>query len=177
VSKFTGTRGSKWELADYAVEYAYFYGFAVFPCKPRSKLPATKHGFKDATKSRSQIVKWWSQCPEYNIGIATGVVSGLYVIDVDPRNGGKISDVRDVPGSWPIITGGGGWHLYCPLPKNMLIRSKSNWLPGIDMKAEGGYVIAPPSIHPSGERYDFKDAWAVPDMWGNGVTVQEAASW
>ena len=69
------------------LQYALSYiklGFAIFPLKPRSKIPLTKNGFKDATKDILQVKKWWSENPNANIGIATGSISGnLFVIDFD----------------------------------------------------------------------------------------------
>ena len=64
----------------YALSYAKI-GFNVFPLIPRSKFPATEHGFKDATRDFTIIKGWWSKNPEYNIGLATG--NGLLVIDLD----------------------------------------------------------------------------------------------
>ena len=58
-------------------------GLHVFPCKPRDKRPATKHGVLDATTNPDAIEKWWRQVPTCNIGVATGAVSGIMVLDVD----------------------------------------------------------------------------------------------
>jgi hypothetical protein len=58
-------------------------GFAVFPCLPRDKRPATSHGVKDATTDPIEIESWWQHEPNYNIGIATGAISGVFVIDID----------------------------------------------------------------------------------------------
>ena len=72
-----------YSLRQYALAYAKM-GMAVFPLVPKSKNPATQHGFQDATTDFNQIDKWWMKNPNYNIGIATGQVSGgLIVIDLD----------------------------------------------------------------------------------------------
>src|SRR4029453_3214113 len=66
-------------------------GLPLFPSVPRAKHPLTQHGFKDATTAPARIQQWWRQTPDANIGIATGSVSGLLVVDIDPRNGGDES--------------------------------------------------------------------------------------
>src|SRR5262249_32971707 len=62
-------------------------GLAVFPCRERSKLPATEHGFLDASKDAAIIEAWWQQDPNSNVAIATGTASGIFVIDVDGIDG------------------------------------------------------------------------------------------
>jgi hypothetical protein len=96
-----------------------------------------------------------------NVGIATGIVSGLLVLDIDPRNGGEASYDqlrKKFPAAFAdlfeVQTGSGGTHLYfeCRSPAP----SRANILPGIDVKADGGYIVAPPSRHVNGTRYRFK---------------------
>src|SRR4051812_17578548 len=70
------------------------HGWKVLPCAPHSKQPATRHGFKDATSEKAQLVAWWSRRPNANVAIVTGKVSGIVVLDVDPRNGGNESLTR-----------------------------------------------------------------------------------
>jgi predicted P-loop ATPase len=132
-------------------------GWAVLACQPRGKAPATKHGFKDATAQNSRIVPMWAANAHANVGIATGRVSGIVVLDVDPRNGGDASllELERVHGSLPetlgVATGGGGRHLYFAAPKGPV---RSGVLAdGLDFKVDGGYVVAPPSIHPDGGQY------------------------
>lgn len=132
-------------------------GWAVLACKARGKAPATKHGFKDATTQNASIVPVWAANPEANVGIATGRVSGIVVLDVDPRNGGDASllELERTHGSLPdtvsVATGGGGRDFYFAAPKGPV---RSGVLAdGLDFKADGGYVIAPPSIHPDGGQY------------------------
>ena len=105
-----------------AIEYAK-NGWAVLPLKKRSKIPATTHGVKDATTNLDQIVKWWDQDPDYNIGIACGQKSGgLLVIDLDideekGLNGyASLKDWEREHDSFPdtvqSITGRGGYQLF-----------------------------------------------------------------
>src|SRR6516162_3950542 len=69
-----------------ALKYATVLHWPVFPLKPRTKEPATAHGFKDATTDPEQIRRWWKQHPDYNIGTPTGLI--FFTLDVDPRHGG-----------------------------------------------------------------------------------------
>ncbi len=124
------------------------------------KHPRTKHGHKDATRDAAIIRDWWARWPDANIGLATG--GGLTVIDVDPRHkGDKTLAALErkngrLPDSAKAISGGGGPHYYLTLPKGVAIASASNKLgAGIDVKADNGYVIAPPSLHGSGKSYHW----------------------
>jgi hypothetical protein len=142
-----------------ALAYAERFGFAVFPCKPRGKTPLTEHGFKDASKDPAQIRKWWGRWPDANIGIATGAISGVVVLDIDPRHGGddtlEALQARNgrLPETPTVLTGGGGLHSYFRHPGGVVPNSIGKIGQGIDVRADGGYVIAPQSIHESGNRY------------------------
>jgi hypothetical protein len=137
-------------------------GMSVFPCRERDKLPATEHGFKDATRSAATITKWWSLLPNANIGIATGSASGIFVIDIDSPEAEhelhKIeADLGLLPSSVELITGKGR-HIYFRYPADHCIRNTQGKIAaGIDSRGDGGYVLCPPSIHPSGRRY----CWSV----------------
>jgi Bifunctional DNA primase/polymerase, N-terminal len=74
-----------------ALAYATRFNFAVFPCRPREKFPLTQHGFKDATKDPAQICTWRKSWADPNIGIATGAISEIVVLDIDPQHGGSES--------------------------------------------------------------------------------------
>lgn len=138
-------------------------GFSVFPCSTLSKNPATKHGFRDATTDATQIRKWWGEGRDYNIGIPTGTVNSIVVLDIDPRNGGdeQIGGFN-IPETLAVDTPG-GHHLYFKLPSNGAVKSgKLDGFSGLDIKGDGGYVVAPPSIvknkdYPSGASYDWID--------------------
>jgi predicted P-loop ATPase len=140
-----------------ALRYAQM-GWKVFPCKPCSKQPATRHGFKDATTDEAQIREWWERTPDANIGIATGEASGVAVVDEDIRSGGResIDALQQTHGEFPptltAITGGGGRHFYFRKPPGIDLRCGKP-AEGVDFKADGGYVLAPPSVHPDGPTY------------------------
>ena len=142
-----------------ALRYAGM-GLAVFPLGFKKKTPATPDGFKSATKDRAQIEKWWSGSPgdKNNIGIATGGISGgLVVIDVDKLE--SFSEWLDRNGAFPrtatAVTGSGGMHFLFKSDKPE--KSRIGLYPGIDVRAEGGYIVAPPSIHPNGNIYKWNE--------------------
>jgi hypothetical protein len=133
-------------------------GLAVFPCKERDKAPANKHGFKEATTHEPTINAWWSGYPTQNVAIACGKVSGLLVVDVDGEDGeASLAHLEDTHGKLPAtveaITGKGR-HLYFRTHAD--VPSTTGKLgAGLDTRGDGGYVIAPPSIHPSGRAYTW----------------------
>jgi putative DNA primase/helicase len=131
-------------------------------CESAAKHPRTLHGLKDATRDEAQIRLWWNTWPDANVGIVTGTQSGLVVVDIDPRNGGdeSLAELERTHGSLPktieSLTGGGGQHFFFQHPGGS-IKSKP-LAEGIDIKADGGYVVAPPSSHRSGELYRWEGA-------------------
>lgn len=136
-------------------------GWAVFPLIPNSKRPLTQNGFKDASKDAEMVKRWWTQHPTANIGIATGEVSGLVIVDIDVKNGAKGKESLDsLSGMTPTLTAqtpSGGWHFYYASPGPT--RCRTGLLPGIDIKADGGYVVAPGS-QIDGKPYEWVDAEA-----------------
>lgn len=137
-------------MLDEALAYAA-RGWPVFPCRPRSKAPLTEHGFLDASTDQATITAWWSRSPTANIGIATGVACD--VLDIDSAD--YVEGVADLPdcdtdGGPVAVTGAGKWHLYfTPTGVSRRIRFSAT----CDWLGLGGYVIAPPSVHPCGEAY------------------------
>lgn len=155
------------ELKEAALHYADL-GLAVFPLIENDKLPLTQNGFKDATTDKAQIERWWKKHPDANIGIATGQMSGGLVavdIDVDKEKDkdGYHTFVRwceenylILPDSWLSITGRGGYHLL--YKSSFPVPSKIGWLEDVDIRADGAYIVAPPSIHPNGTKYEWEQA-------------------
>ena len=170
------------KLLDAAIEYATKYKWAVFPCSPTSKKPLTPHGCKDAKKSVGAIKAWWERWPDASIGIATGSVSGLIVIDEDldedkGLNGYEaVTDWERINGHLPAtvqcITGRGGYHLYYQYDGTD-IKNRAGILDGVDVRGEGGYVIAPPSMHPNGTEYQWEDAPDEVDLAPIDATVRK----
>ena len=128
-------------------------------CSSPGKHPRTKRGCKDASADERQIRTWWKRWPDANVAVATGQGSDLVVIDVDPRHGGDdswetLKHELDVPATWEVRTGGGGVHAYFHYPSEQKISIGASVLgPGIDHRGNGGYVVAPPSNHASGNPY------------------------
>lgn len=155
-------------MQDSLKEWALWYagmGLSVFPLKPGSKAPATTNGFKDATTDKAQVASWWDEHPDSNIGIATGTLSGgLVVIDMDKHEEKGIDGYEtlkewqrengDLPDTWMSITGRGGYHwLYKDTESH---GCRTGIYEGIDIRADGGYIVAPPSVHPNGRRYEWE---------------------
>jgi hypothetical protein len=138
-------------------------GWSVVPVVPRDKRPLIPwREFQGRIATDLEIRGWYRRWPEANVAIVTGAVSRLVVLDVDPRHGGddSLRDLerahRPLPSTIESITGGGGRHVYFRHPGG-LVRNLVGLAPGIDLRGDGGLVVAPPSIHPSGRGY----AWEV----------------
>lgn len=155
------------ELLEAALNYAKL-GLAVFPLQERGKEPITHNGFENASTEERQIRLWWKRNPNANIGIAMGQMSGgLVAIDMDiDKEEGKdgyhtftkwcSDNYLVLPDSWLSITGRGGYHLF--YQTDMPVPSKIGWLEDVDIRANGGYVVAPPSVHPNGTKYQWEQA-------------------
>jgi hypothetical protein len=120
-------------------------------------------GFKTATTDLATVQRWWRQWPAANIGIATGDASGLVVVDVDPDHGG-VDTIRSLIGRngplprGPVVrTGSGGWHLYFRHPGHDVRNSAGLLGAGLDVRADGGYIIGPPSRHATGGAYRWRE--------------------
>ena len=162
------------KLGRAALWYAIERGWRVFPlhsvsgvgcscgsssCGGAGKHPRTERGCLDATTDTAAIQSWWERWPDANVGIATG--AGLVVIDVDPRHGGDdtlvdlVRALGAIPDTVEALTGGGGRHIY--LASETPVRNSAALLgPGIDVRGDGGYVVAAPSTHESGRVYGWE---------------------
>ena len=143
-------------------------------CKRPGKHPRLQAGLKAATNNADEVQKWFGYWPNMNLAIATGQGSGLVVVDVDTDKGGDyafelIED--DLPETVKQITGGGGFQLLYKLPAGVRVKSTVNIddgqelkLSGIDIRGEGGYILAPPSNHASGGVYRWEDDYSPEDQ-------------
>ncbi|MFA0888143.1 MAG: phage/plasmid primase, P4 family [Synergistales bacterium] len=132
-------------------------------CGSIGKHPRLKQGFKGAAVDESIINDWWRACPQANIGIATGKDSHLLVIDVDGPEGEKaLKTLQEAHGDLPSTLQaktGKGFHLYFQLPEGIEISCSAGKLgTHIDVRGEGGYVVAPPSLHSMGTNYMWVNA-------------------
>jgi hypothetical protein len=125
-------------------------GWPIFPCQPGQKIPATTHGYRNATSDPEQITAWFGRHPDYNLAIATGF-PGPDVLDVDqhgPAGDGftaliKLRDAKLLDGAAAYVrTPSGGMHAYFTGT-----HQRNGHLPAhhLDFLATGGYVLAPPS--------------------------------
>jgi hypothetical protein len=130
-------------------------GLPVFPLLPKSKIPyAGTRGFKDATRDESSIREWWTEKPRSNIGISTG--DGFFVVDLDGPDAQQwfVKSIGRHGGYDPTLVTktARGWHLFFWAPVD-IPNSTSLLAPHVDVRGNGGYVVAAPSIHPSGIKY------------------------
>jgi hypothetical protein len=129
---------------EYALSYAN-QGYTVFPLQPNGKQPLTDHGFKDASRDPETIRQWWTKWPDANVGIVTGKVSGVVVLDVDRKHGvdGVVSMAElEIPKTLTIRTPSGGFHLFFKAPSGTIVPRRIGVKPGLDILGEGGYVVA-----------------------------------
>ncbi len=149
-------------------------------CTSNGKHPRLYNWPRQASAASALVEAWWSRYPSGGVGIVTGGVSRLLVIDVDPRSGGDdpLAPLEAAHGPLPLTvessTGGGGRHLFLGTPDDRrLIRNSAGALgAGIDIRGDGGFVVAPPSPHASGTAYTWT-AGRSPDE----VAVAPAPDW
>ena len=141
-------------MVEAALTYAH-NGWLIFPLSPSSKSPLKgSQGYKDATRDAEKIQLWWQRYPMANIGLATGNLSGLIVLDVDPHHGGhpsfKTLEKRygPLPQTRMSRTAHGGLHRFYQHPNDGQRYPNAvelEGLAGIDVRGDGGYVVLPPS--------------------------------
>jgi hypothetical protein len=143
-------------------------GWLVLPVQPNGKAPLgalASRGLHDATTDAVTIRRWWTEAQDANVGIGTGAASGLVVLDVDPRHGGDraLAELEQKYGSLPATirarTGGGGAHAffsYPIAPGGVRNAVGIGGHAGLDLRGDGGYIVAPPSRHASGGQYRWE---------------------
>jgi len=140
------------ELHRAALDYAK-KGIPIFPLVANGKTPIVKWG-AEATTDPSIINGWWQQNPNFNIGLVTGVRSKITVVDFDTAEAWSNAQTKGLPDA-PLVKTGRGYHLYCKYLDGTRNFQKRADLPGIDLRSEGGYVVAPPSVHENGKVYTW----------------------
>lgn len=171
-------------MIDEAICYARL-GFSVIPvhnivggqcscgspkCKAKGKHPRFKWTERQKTPyTVAELIEIWEKYPNANVGIVTGAVSNVLVLDIDGESGLKsLEDVglpfEDLPESPTVKTGGGGLHVYYRYPENGDAQTKAGVLTNVDIRGKGGFVVAPPSIHLSGEEYSWVDGRSIFDI-------------
>ncbi len=172
-------------LVEIALRYAT-HGWPVLPlhtprptgctctaaeCGSPGKHPRTARGLHDASTDIDRIRDWWSRWPDANLGVVTGADSGLLVLDVDLPDGPATlarlqADHGPLPATCEQRTGSGGRQLLFAHP-GQPVGNRTRVEPGIDLRADGGYIVVPPSVHATGERY----------RWTHRSTPAPAPGW
>ncbi len=134
-------------------------GWSIIPIVStgKKKKPDLKtwSPYQNQRAEEKTIRAWWGAKPQRNIGIVTGHISGLVVLDVDGEQGRASVRGFTLPAT-PTVQTGKGFHYYFAYP-GFHVANAVGFLPGLDIRADGGYVVAPPSVHPSGARYNYFD--------------------
>ena len=150
-----------------AIDYLKKHEFSVIPVKADKSSYIKWRDYQKKAPTETDIIEWWGTWPDAGVGIITGNISRLYVIDVDSDEGyEEIKQLLPENLEFPIVrTPGGGWHYYFryngSLPNNVKI------INGADFRGEGGYVVAPPSIGQNGKKYEWEvglDVTDIPDL-------------
>lgn len=173
------------ELLNAALNYAAA-GLRVFPLAVSGKKPLTGHGFKEATTDPEQVRLWWNEYPNANIGIACGTssIGCLTVVDLDNKPEKDVNGFETLyewqkengvlPDTLIAKTGGGGYHYY--FLSDEPFRNGTNILgenSGVDIRSEGGYVVAPPSVHKSGARYEWCSGFDLSKIANGGTALNK----
>jgi hypothetical protein len=163
-----------------ALAYPRLLGWAVFLCLPGEKEPATRRGCRDATDNESTIREMFAAYPNGNIGIACGSASNVFVVDLDEKHGisGRqaIADLEEEYGRLPAtveqITPSGGRHLLFRCPDVEIRNSAGRIAKGIDIRGEGGYIMAAPSVYRDVGAYRWN-----PELHPMRTAIAEAPEW
>jgi hypothetical protein len=144
-------------------------GWSVIPVRAGDKRPLIAwQPFQERLATLDELDGWFARWPDANVGVVTGAVSGLVVMDVDPRHGGNagLAELEREHGALPdtveALSGGLGRHLYFAHPRHR-VHNRVGLVPGVDLRGDGGLIIAPPSLHPSGRHYEWR-AHRAPDQ-------------
>ncbi|MFA7265760.1 MAG: bifunctional DNA primase/polymerase [Candidatus Nanopelagicales bacterium] len=158
-------------------------GFDVFPLKVWSKLPATTHGFKDATSDVGEVASTWARMADANVAIRTGMYGDrcLVVIDLDEHVAGisgpdawaELTARHGCPDTVESLTPSNGRHLYFWFPSEIRNSAGTLMPAGIDVRGEGGYVVAPPSALATDGVYE----WEASSDPNDGIAIAEAPQW
>lgn len=146
------------------LDIATFYtqhNIKVFPVKRQDKKPLCANGFKAATTDKVVLQEWNNKFPNCNVGIPTGHINNIFVVDIDGEQGiESLNHLELIHGKLdaPTVITGKGKHLYFKMPENVELKcSTSKIADHIDIRANGGYVVAPPSVHENGHRYTWEN--------------------
>lgn len=149
-------------MLTWALKYCRL-GYSIIPLKPRSKEPLIKWvEYQNQKATEDEVRAWWFKTPDANVGLITGSVSGLVVIDLDGIPGLDFAQSKSIVSS-AVVKTGNGKQLYYRDVEGTCKNTVKKISAGVDTRGEGGYVVAPPSLHPNGTRY----AWLTPVLGVN----------
>lgn len=130
-------------------------GWSVFPVKGKKPLLSSWHPYQERLPEVEEIRRWWTKWPDAGIAIVTGKISNLVVVDIDPDKGGTREGIEAT--GRITVTGRKGWHYYYSYPKDAdRVSNRVEARPGVDVRGDGGYVIAAPSVHENGNSYAWE---------------------
>lgn len=152
---------------DHALKYLE-QGWSVIPIKSGTKLPSIPSWKEYQTRlpTPKELKAWWGKNPDYNIALVCGKISGVIVVDIDPKSGGTTEGLN-LPPTLVSRTGGGGQHYFYKWNKDV-VGAKVGIKAGIDIRSEASYVVIPPSLHASGNTYEWMN---------EGEDIEEPPQW
>jgi hypothetical protein len=140
-------------------------GFSIVPVARGTKRPLIAwRGFQTRRATEEEVRAWFQRAPDAGVAIVCGRVSALAVLDFDPRHGDGSRLERLLPLTAVVESGGGGRHYYFRLRPAESVETVHALLPGVDLLGEHALVTAPPSVHPSGQRYRFARGCSLDDV-------------
>lgn len=154
------------KMQEIAIEYLKKYGYSVIPVNQNKEPLIPWKIYQERLPTALEVASWWNQFPDAGIGIVTGEISNIVVIDIDDLKTGEkslskfISDNLITP---MASTPRGGRHLYFRPPPGKKLYNNTKLIPGCDFRANGGYVVAPPSSNGNGRGY----------QWLSGLSIYE----
>ena len=146
-------------------------------CSSPAKHPRTPSGLKGASTDAETVRAWWLRWPSANAGLVTGEASGFVVLDVDGEEGmasleALLNENGHLPQTPEAVTGGGGRHVLFRYPFGGVRNSAGKVGENLDVRGDGGYVVAAPSLHASGNRYEWLDG-----CWPEDTALSEVPGW
>ncbi|MEW6110071.1 MAG: bifunctional DNA primase/polymerase [Nitrospirota bacterium] len=150
------------------LDYVRLYlsrGFSVIPVATGTKRPAlvSWKEFQVRHASEEELTSWFGNGSHNNIGIVTGVISGIAVVDFDSVKAVEFAKSHNFPPT-PLVKTGKGYHAYYRHSSGVRNFQKRDDLPGIDLRGDGGFIVAPPSVHASGHRYQWVEGKGLDDL-------------
>ena len=154
-------------IVDYAIEYEKNFNFSIHPVNRKTKKPLLKtwKSYQIKKAGPDQIEKWFSKYPNAAIGIITGKLSGLFVVDCDTPEGYQ-ETMKLIPDAvtMPMVKTPRGQHLYFKYPEGSGLTTRTAIMPGVDYRGQGGYVLCPPSVNGHGGQYTWMEGKSLYDI-------------